>query len=140
MRAEDSSGNRHHLVIPEIFSAVHRQILIPPWKDVSDTGPDYPDIAVNILGFMPFGFCFFLYCRLARPNRQAKTTLFVVLVGATISLTIELIQAWLPNRVSSITDLLTNTTGTLLGAVLAWFILSKIKIPVKNPAPSVGKY
>lgn len=139
-RAEDSSGNRHHLIIPEIFRAVHRQILIPPWKDVSDTGPDYPDIAVNILGFMPFGFCFFLYRRLATPNPQAKTILFVVLVGATISLTIELIQAWLPNRVSSTTDLLTNTTGTLLGAVLAWFILSKIKIPVKSPARSVGEY
>ena len=28
-RAEDSSGNRHHVIIPEIFQAVHRQILDP---------------------------------------------------------------------------------------------------------------
>jgi hypothetical protein len=136
--AADISSNHHHLVIPEIFRPVHREILIPPWKDLAFMGPDYTDIAVNILGFMPFGFCFFLHRWFARPKRPAKNILFVVLVGFVISLTVELIQAWLPNRVSSITDLLTNTTGTLLGAVLAWFILSKIKIPVETPAPSVG--
>lgn len=125
LTAADISNNRHYLMIPEIFQPVHRQILIPPWKDLSHNGPDYPDIAVNILGFVPFGFCFFLYLRLARPNRQSKNVLLVVLAGFAISLTIELIQAWLPNRVSSITDLLTNTFGTFLGVLLALTIQSK---------------
>ena len=133
-RAEDSSGNRHHVIIPEIFQAVHRQILIPPWKDLSYNGPDYPDIVVNILGFVPFGFCFFLHRRLARPNQWATNALFVVLAGAAISLTIEVIQAWLPNRVSSTTDLLTNTAGTLLGVALALAIRSKVTNAKFTPA------
>ena len=122
-RAEDASGNHHHVVIPEIFQPVHRQILIPPWKDLSHDGPDYSDIAVNILGFIPFGFCFFLYRQNAWPNRLTKNILFAMFAGAVVSLTIEIIQAWLPNRVSSITDLLTNTAGTLFGVLLAWFSL-----------------
>ena len=74
---------------------------------------------MNILGFIPFGFCFSLHRRSVRPNQPAANFLFVILTGATVSLTIEIIQAWLPNRVSSMTDLLTNIVGTLLGAVLA---------------------
>lgn len=137
-RANDSSGNHHQIIIPKFFRPVHKEFLIAPWKDLSYDGPDYSDIAVNILGFVPFGFCFFLYRRIVRPDRPLANFVLVVLVGAAVSLTIELIQAWLPNRVSSTTDLLTNTAGTLLGAVLAWFILPKI--PVENFVPSVGKH
>jgi glycopeptide antibiotics resistance protein len=121
----DISANHHHLVIPEIFCPVHREILIPPWKDMVFMGPDYPDIIVNVLGFVPFGFFFFLYRQCSRPARMAKNILLVVLAGAAISLTIEVVQAWLPNRVSSVMDLLTNTTGALLGAALALAIQSK---------------
>ena len=124
-RAKDSSGKSHHVIIPEIFQPVHKEFLIAPWKDMSYDGPDYSDIAVNILGFVPFGFCFFLHCRFNRPDHPMGNILFVILVGALVSLTIEIIQAWLPNRTSSTTDLLTNTFGTLLGAVLA--LLGQIK-------------
>jgi VanZ family protein len=52
--------------------------------------------------------------------------LLVVLSGATISLTIEMIQAWLPNRVSSMTDFLTNITGTLLGVLVAILVRARV--------------
>ena len=62
---------------------------------------------------------FFLHrCRF-RPGTWVANTLVVVLTGATVSLTIEILQAWLPNPTSSMTDLLTNTDGTLRGVVLA---------------------
>jgi len=43
-----------------------------------------------------------------------------VLAGAALSLLIELIQVWLPGRVSSATDVLCNAAGTLAGALVAW--------------------
>jgi hypothetical protein len=125
-QAEDFSGNRHHVIIPEIFQAVHKQFLIPPWRELAYGSPDYSDIVVNILGFIPFGFCFFLHRQSVRANAQAANFLFVIFAGAVVSLTIELIQAWLPNRESSMTDLLTNIFGTLIGVVLALFIQHKV--------------
>lgn len=124
-QAEDSSGNHHQMIIPASFQPVHRDFLIPPWKDLSYHHPDYSDIAVNILGFVPFGFCFFLHRHLLVRKNRAANILFVVLAGAAVSLTIEIVQAWLPNRVSSVMDLLTNTTGTLLGVALALTIQRK---------------
>jgi len=88
--------------------------------------PDYSDMVVNILGFVPFGFCFYLHRWSLRPNQRATNALLVVLTGAAVSLTIEIIQAWLPNRVSSISDVLTNAAGTLLGVALAIAIQSKV--------------
>jgi hypothetical protein len=129
--ADDSSGNQHRVIIPENFQAVHKEFLIPPWKDISYDHPDYSDIAVNILGFIPFGYCFFLHRRLVRPDQPAPNLVLAVFVGSLVSLTIEIIQAWLPNRVSSMTDLLTNTFGALLGAVLALAIKPKFT-PVKS--------
>jgi len=124
--AVDSSANHHHVIIPSRFQPVHREFLIAPRKDIAYNRPDYSDIAVNILGFVPFGFCYLLHRHRLRPNQQAVNALLAVLAGAAASLTIEVIQAWLPNRVSSTTDVLTNTTGTLLGVLLALVIRRKV--------------
>lgn len=125
-QANDVSDHRHHLIIPAAFQPVHRDFLIAPSKDNSNQHLDYSDIVINVLGFMPFGFCFFLYRRSLKPNRAFNNVLRVVLAGATVSLMIEVTQAWLPNRVSSTMDLLTNTTGALLGAALALAMLRKL--------------
>lgn len=125
-RAEDSSRYHHHIEIPEIFQPVRRDILLPPSLDFSHGGLDYYDIAVNILGFVPLGFCFFLHCQQARPNRPARTLMLTVAVGAVVSLTIEMVQAWLPNRDSTMADVVNNTLGALLGAGLAWWRWPKL--------------
>ncbi len=129
----DSSGNHHRIIIPAIFEPVHKEFLISPWRDIAYNRPDYSDIAVNIFGFVPFGFCFLLHRHRLKPNQRAANALLVVLAGAAVSLAIELIQAWLPNRTSSVTDLLTNTTGTLLGMVLALAIQSKVTDTKSTP-------
>ncbi len=116
---KDFSGNGHSVMIPAVFQPIQRDFLIAPWKDVAYRHLDYSDMVINILGFMPFGFCFFAFRQRHRPNRVLANTVLVVLIGLAISLIIEIIQAWLPNRVSSSMDLLTNTFGTLIGATLA---------------------
>lgn len=126
--ARDQSENGHHLIIPADFHPLRRALLIPPWQDLSYRHPDYSDIAINILGFLPFGFCFFCYCRSQKPNSWVTNLLLVILTGVAISLIIETVQAWLPNRTSSQMDVLTNAVGTVLGAILALAV---------QPAPGI---
>ena len=135
--AKDASGHRHRVLIPETFQAVHKKFLIPPWDDLAYDHPDYPDIAVNILGFAPFGFCFFLHLNFRKTNQRIVNVLLVVFAGAGVSLAIEIIQAWLPNRTSSATDLITNIIGAMLGAVLALAVCRQIsKAGAKSGNPS----
>lgn len=125
-QVNDHSTNRHQLVIPAIYEQVQKEFLIPPWADVSYDTLNYQDIVVNVLGFAPFGFCLFLHRRRVEGASRFADALFVIVAGGAISLTIETIQVWLPNRVSSMTDLLGNTAGTLLGVLVALAIRPKV--------------
>jgi VanZ family protein len=122
---KDLSTNRHRLLIPERYRVLRKRVLELPWGPNPIGMSDLDDIAINILGFMPFGFIVYRYRRLAKPDGRAWNVVWAVCAGATISLAIELTQVWLPNRYSSATDLLTNTLGTFLGALLAGKVQSK---------------
>jgi VanZ family protein len=117
--AKDRSVNRHRLLIPERYQVLRKRVLELPWGPNPIGMSDLDDIAINILGFMPFGFIVYRHRRLAKPNGRAWNVVWAVCVGATISLAIELTQVWLPNRTSSATDLFCNTLGTFLGALVA---------------------
>ena len=67
----------------------------------------------NIVGFIPLGFCFYAYVGTLLPIKRAK--LVTVALGAVVSFTIEILQAFLPTRDSGTTDILTNTLGTWMG-------------------------
>lgn len=136
-RAEDRSRNRHWLTIPAIYRPFDNEFLVPPWRDMAYEGPDYRDIAVNIMGFVPFGVCLFLHRRRTASAPRFADALFVVVAGGVISLTIETIQVWLPTRASSLTDLLANTVGTLLGVLLALALRLKFtSAECGSPSPS----
>jgi VanZ family protein len=111
----NSAGSAPDLYIPGVFRILHKQFLMPPWKESPDKVA-LRDILINIGGFMPFGFLCFAYLRRHRANKSA--VILTVLAGAGISLTIEVLQYFVPARSSDMIDLATNTLGTYLGVVL----------------------
>ena len=109
------AGSAPELIIPEVFRMLHKPFLNLPWNDHSDK-LGLRDIAINIFGFAPFGFLCFAYLYFQR--RMSHALLWTVLAGFAITLTIEVLQFFVPSRGSDVIDLLTNTFGTYLGAVL----------------------
>ena len=81
------------------------------------------DVSVNIVGYIPFGVLLVLslYPRI----RGVWAVLLASVAGILVSGTMEVIQNFLPTRVPSNLDLVTNAGGCLVGAILgAWWARS----------------
>jgi len=104
------------LRIPEHFFVLHAPFLERPWDEFQPSWSYWKNVLINIAGFVPLGFFFCAYfVSVRRMNRAVFAT---IALGAAISLTIEVLQAFLPTRDSGMTDLITNTLGTGIGAML----------------------
>ncbi|HEY2351241.1 MAG TPA: VanZ family protein [Candidatus Acidoferrum sp.] len=111
----NSAGAGPNLIIPEVFNILHKKILMAPWEESRDK-LTLRDIAINIFGFAPLGFLLGAY--LARHWRWNRAVMITVIAGASISFTIEILQAIIPSRDSGVMDIFTNTFGTWLGVLL----------------------
>lgn len=85
--------------------------LVEPWQKYIS----WPDVYLNVAGFLPFGFVF--AASLPEGRRAGSVLILALLVSALLSFSIEFAQNWLPTRVSSNLDLATNTLGGFIGAV-----------------------
>ncbi|TFW31143.1 VanZ family protein [Massilia horti] len=74
------------------------------------------DAAVNVVGYIPFGVL--LVLSMYPKVRGAWAVLAAALAGILVSGTMETVQSFLPSRIPSNLDLLTNSAGCLIGAVL----------------------
>lgn len=114
--AHDSSGTGVDLLIPERYMIVHEKLLEPPWSEFHDDWGYWKNVLINVGGFIPLGFVFCAYFSLkGRIQMPAWTT---IILGAALSITIEVLQGYLPTRDSGTTDILTNTLGTCFGVML----------------------
>ena len=121
---EEGAGNIVHdqmtsgsdLVIPQSFRIPFKPFLKSPWREFYLNRAYLRDVLINVSGFVPFGFFFCMYLSWGQASR--KTVLATIVLGALFSLTIEVLQWYIPMRDSGTTDILTNTLGTALGAVL----------------------
>ena len=74
-------------------------------------------IIANVLLFVPWGFLMFIALySIERPTLQ--TYVLTLLLGFTFTCVIEGWQYFLPDRVADVNDIIWNTTGALLGAIL----------------------
>jgi VanZ family protein len=105
------------LEIPKSFTVPHKALLKSPITEFHPSWSYVQDVLLNIAGFVPLGFVFGLY--FAPTHSRGKAILLTILAAATLSFTIEVLQAYIPKRVSGTTDIITNTLGAAIGAALA---------------------
>ena len=74
------------------------------------------DIAFNVLAYVPLGTLATLFFRQSLATGGA--ILRAVLVALALSLTLETIQLFVPNRVAQVYDVAANAAGTLLGSLV----------------------
>jgi VanZ family protein len=75
------------------------------------------DTAANFAGYIPLGFLATL--ALLRTSLRPWPVLWVTLAASALSLTMEALQTYLPQRVPALSDWLLNSGGALMGAWLA---------------------
>jgi glycopeptide antibiotics resistance protein len=73
----------------------------------------------NVVVFVPLGAALALALRVKPVGRRF---LMATLIGAVLSLSIELVQMAVPSRVTVLSDVLLNTVGTAAGAMVGCWI------------------
>jgi VanZ family protein len=96
-----------------------RSTGLEPWTFLNLTPPRYWtgfDVVVNIVGYLPLGMLIVpsLYPRI----RGAWAVLLTAVLGMLVSGTMEAVQTYLPSRVPSNLDFLTNSIGCFIGAFI----------------------
>jgi VanZ family protein len=110
------------IVYASLYPFVHwRDQGISTWYFLIVPWPKYWtgfDVVSNVLGYVPLGF--FLVLAALRSGRRLFAFRLAVLAGTSLSLAMESLQVYLPDRVPSNLDLVLNIAGTTFGASSAW--------------------
>jgi glycopeptide antibiotics resistance protein len=78
---------------------------------------DRNDLLLNLLVYIPFGFLGGY--RFAFAYSRSRSVVAASLLGVLVSLAVETTQAFLPTRDTSLSDLILNSTGACMGAMLS---------------------
>jgi len=108
-----------------VYASLHpfsgwRAPSISPLIFLETTWPRYWtifDLAINVIAYMPMGFL--MAQSVGRYSGRPTAFLVSLLLGGLLSLIMESVQTWLPSRVPSNVDLLCNSIGSGLGALLS---------------------
>jgi hypothetical protein len=117
----DRESSAANLLIPERFFVLREQFLESPRSEFHGGWNYWKNVGINIAGFIPLGFFCYAYFSSGSNRAVART----IALGFVVSLTIEVLQSFLPTRDSGTTDLITNTLGTVLGAFSCVWIMKK---------------
>jgi VanZ family protein len=109
----DQAGRGIDLQIPEKYQVVDKIVLEPFWTEFSMSRSYWSAVFKNVVGFVPLGACLFAWLSMSLSPRRAA--LATITLGTTVSLTIEILQGFLPMRQSGMSDIITNTLGTSIG-------------------------
>ena len=126
LRALDHSGGNHHLEIPSKMQILEREILSPTWSLFKLNRSFIKDFVLNLVGFIPFGFILSATLFKLGGTFEKNNVLITVVLCFTLSLIIEILQAWIPSRSSHMLDLILNTLGAFMGTIIYRFFFVRI--------------
>jgi hypothetical protein len=118
----DHSGGNHHLGIPLWMHIIKKDFLAPPWGNFTFDRSFILDAIVNLIGFIPFAFILSATLIRAGGALEKHAVLITIAFCFVVSFALEIIQAWMPSRDSSMLDLVLNTLGGCIGAFTCRFI------------------
>ena len=115
---------------PSQAAAKLMRVLAAGLSDPDGSRPSLPDMFQNVLLFMPFGVLGMLSLVTPRPGRTTALAgggadrgsgvgalVLVTIAGSLLALSVETLQLFTVDRVSSLNDIVTNTFGTLMGGI-----------------------
>ena len=114
VRNEVASGPS--LEIPTRFSVPYKGMLLSPQSEFRADWTYISDVVANIAGFVPLGVIVCAY--LAWTRSRWKAILVTTAACGILSSVIEVLQYYVPRRASGTTDIITNTLGAAVGAML----------------------
>ena len=109
------------------MQVLEKKILAPPWNNYSFNISFIVDTIVNLIGFIPFGFILFATLIRVGGAFEKHGVLMTVAFCFLVSLALEILQAWMPSRSSSMLDLVLNTLGGWMGAFTCRFFSRPIR-------------
>jgi VanZ family protein len=123
------------LLVALYGSLVPFEVVVIPWHEAARQFRDvlsapltfalHSDWAANVLLFIPLGFLLMAAACADRPKGVSCRVALAVVPGCTLlSAAIEFIQLYLPDRVSSLNDIVAESLGGLIGTV-AWLGLGQ---------------
>ena len=99
--------------------------LDAPWPRYLTAG----DVALNFVAYLPLGTMLFVALQPSLPGAAAFVS--ATFIAATLSLGLEGAQMFLPTRIASNVDLISNGAGACCGALAAWML--SLPAPAGNP-------
>jgi len=123
----EQTGRNQPLLIPARPIMVKKKILSPPWNNFYSSSSFFIDALLNLIGFIPLGAVTYCWLQQLYSLSRRHAALATVLCCFAISLSMELLQIWIPGRSSTLLDLILNTLGAWLGVIFLDII--RVKCP-----------
>jgi hypothetical protein len=126
------------LEIPLFFSVPHKYFLQSPVQEFRPSWKYLDEVVMNIAGFVPLGLLISSYFVWTRT--RWKAVLATTISCGLLSFAIEVMQFYIPRRGSGITDVITNTLGAAIGAVLLqssliWGLMHRVGLTPMDQSP-----
>ena len=123
-RVMDHGDGHNDLKVPSKMCILKKQILSLPWTGFELNKSLIQDVLLNLAGFIPLGFFLAATLLMGHGVFSRHAVLTAVIFCFIVSLAIEILQGWMPSRSSQLMDLILNTLGAFIGAVVCrfWFL------------------